>query len=105
MGGSPYHRAMFVDSHCHLSFPELAAELPAIRAAMAQARVDRALCICTTIEEFESVHGLALAHDNFWSTVGVHPDNEDIYEPTVDDLVQRAALPRVVAIGGTGLGY
>jgi TatD DNase family protein len=96
---------MFVDSHCHLSFPELAAELPAIRAAMAQARVDRALCICTTIEEFESVHGLALAHDNFWATVGVHPDNEDIYEPTVDDLVQRAALPRVVAIGETGLDY
>ncbi len=96
---------MFVDSHCHLSFPELAAELPVIRAAMAEARVDRALCICTTIEEFESVHGLALAHDNFWSTVGVHPDNEDIYEPTVDDLVRRAALPRVVAIGETGLDY
>lgn len=96
---------MFVDSHCHLSFPELAAELPAIRAAMAEARVDRALCICTTLEEFESVHRLALAHDNFWSTVGVHPDNEDVLEPTVADLVQRAALPRVVAIGETGLDY
>ncbi|MEY2617427.1 MAG: hypothetical protein RL522_429 [Pseudomonadota bacterium] len=96
---------MFVDSHCHLSFPELAAELPEIRAAMAQARVDRALCICTTIEEFESVHGLALAHDNFWSTVGVHPDNEDVYEPSVQELVERAARPRVVAIGETGLDY
>lgn len=96
---------MFVDSHCHLTFPELADQLPAIRAAMAQAQVDRALCICTSIEEFDSVHGLALAHDNFWSTVGVHPDTEDMYEPTVMDLVQRAARPRVVAIGETGLDY
>jgi len=48
---------------------------------------------------------LAMAHDNFWSTVGVHPDNEGIAEPTVDDLLTRAALPRVVAIGETGLDY
>ncbi|MBC7941674.1 MAG: TatD family hydrolase [Chitinophagaceae bacterium] len=96
---------MFVDSHCHLSFPELHAQLPAIRSAMAQARVDRALCICTTLEEFDQVHALALAHDNFWASVGVHPDNEGVQEPTVDDLVQRAALPRVVAIGETGLDY
>ncbi len=96
---------MFVDSHCHLSFPELVSDLPAIRAAMAQAQVDRALCICTTIEEFESVHALALAHSNFWSTVGVHPDNEDVHEPTVQELVERAARPRVVAIGETGLDY
>ena len=96
---------MFTDSHCHLNFPELAGQLPAIRDAMAQAQVDRALCICTTLEEFDSVHALALAHDNFWCSVGVHPDNEGIAEPTVQDLVQRAALPRVVAIGETGLDY
>ncbi len=96
---------MFTDSHCHLNFPELVSQLPAIRAAMAKAQVDRALCICTTLEEFEGVHALALAHDNFWCSVGVHPDNEGIAEPTVQDLVQRAALPRVVAIGETGLDY
>ncbi len=59
---------MFTDSHCHLSFPELAADLPAIRAAMAEAHVTRALCISTTMEEFPRVHALALAHDNFWAT-------------------------------------
>jgi TatD DNase family protein len=48
---------------------------------------------------------LATGHDNFWATVGVHPDNEGIYEPTLDDLVQRAQLPKVVAIGETGLDY
>jgi len=96
---------MFVDSHCHLSFPELQARLPEIRNAMAAALVDRALCICTTLEEFDTVHGLALAHDNFWATVGVHPDNEGVQEPTLADLLQRAALPRVVGIGETGLDY
>ena len=96
---------MFVDSHCHLNFPELVSQLPAIREAMAQAQVDRALCICTTLEEFDGVHALALAHDNFWSTVGVHPDNEGVQEPSVQDLLTRAALPRVVAIGETGLDY
>ena len=96
---------MFVDSHCHLSFPELRAELPAIRSAMQRERVDRALCICTTLEEFETVHALAREHDNFWCTVGVHPDNEDVQEPIVADLLERAARPRVVAIGETGLDY
>lgn len=96
---------MFVDSHCHLSFPELLSQLPQIREAMAQAQVDRALCICTTLEEFESVHALATTYDNFWASVGVHPDNEGVTEPTVADLVSRSQLPRVVAIGETGLDY
>ncbi len=96
---------MFVDSHCHLTFPELAAQLPQIRQAMAAAQVDRALCICTTLEEFESVHALALQYDNFWASVGVHPDNEGVTEPDLDDLLRRGALPRVVAIGETGLDY
>jgi TatD DNase family protein len=96
---------MFTDSHCHLSFPELRAKLPDILAAMQDAQVDRALCICTTLEEFEDVHALARDHDNLWSTVGVHPDNEDVLEPSLDDLLQRAARPRVVGIGETGLDY
>jgi TatD DNase family protein len=96
---------MFVDSHCHLSFPELASQLPQIREAMAQAGVDRALCICTTLEEFEDVHALAMRYDNFWASAGVHPDNEGIAEPTVDKLLELAARPKVVAIGETGLDY
>jgi TatD DNase family protein len=96
---------MFVDSHCHLSFPELASELPQIRQAMACAQVDRALCICTTLEEFDTVHALALRYDNFWASVGVHPDNEGVTEPSMQDLVNRSTLPRVVAIGETGLDY
>lgn len=96
---------MYTDSHCHLSFPELREDLPRIRQAMAEAQVSRALCICTTLEEFPEVHALALAHDNFWATVGVHPDNEGVTEPSLDDLLTRGRLPRIVGIGETGLDY
>ncbi len=96
---------MFTDSHCHLSFPELKARLPEIRQAMSEAHVDRALCICTTLEEFEDVHALATGYDNFWSSVGVHPDNEGVTEPDVAGLVRLSGLPKVVAIGETGLDY
>jgi TatD DNase family protein len=96
---------MFTDSHCHLTFPEFAEQIPQIRAAMAAAQVDRALCICTTLEEFADVQALASGYDNFWASVGVHPDNENIAEPTVEDLVRRSELPKVVAIGETGLDY
>ena len=96
---------MYVDSHCHLSFPELAQNIDTIRAEMRAAGVDRALCICTTLEEFDAVHALAMRYDNFWASAGVHPDNEDVREPSVADLVALAAKPRVVAIGETGLDY
>jgi len=96
---------MYTDSHCHLTFPELRDELPRILEAMVQARVTRALCICTTLEEFDDVHGLALHHSNMWATVGVHPDNEGVSEPRLADLLTRGGLPRVVGIGETGLDY
>jgi TatD DNase family protein len=72
---------------------------------MAAAQVTRALVISTTLEKFPQVHDLAVQYDNFWATVGVHPDNEGVQEPTVEDLVSRAQLPRVVGIGETGLDY
>ena len=96
---------MYVDSHCHLSFPALTERLTEIRAAMAAAQVDRALCICTTLEEFDAVHALATGYDNFWCSVGVHPDNEGVREPSLADLLDLAKRARVVAIGETGLDY
>ena len=96
---------MFTDSHCHLNFPELLADLPAIRDAMAKAQVTRALCISTTLEEFPAVHALATQFDNFWATVGVHPDNEGVTEPSLETLLTLGKLPRIVGIGETGLDY
>lgn len=96
---------MFTDSHCHLTFPELSESLDAIRDAMAAAQVGRALCICTTLEEFPLVHQLALDYANFWASAGVHPDNEGVAEPGLEDLLLLGAMPKVVAIGETGLDY
>lgn len=96
---------MFTDSHCHLNFPELREQLPEVLQAMAQAQVTRALCICTTLEEFDDVHALARDHAHLWATVGVHPDNEGVREPTLQDLLDGASRPKVVGIGETGLDY
>jgi TatD DNase family protein len=96
---------MYTDSHCHLSDPDLLARLPQILQDMQAAQVDRALCICTTLEEFDTVHGIAQAHPHIWASVGVHPDNQDVQEPTLADLVKGSQRGRVVAIGETGLDY
>ena len=96
---------MFVDSHCHLDFPELAQDLPALLEAMREARVTHALCISVELSDWPRVHALAQAHDNLYATAGVHPDYADIEEPTVEALCQLASRPKVVAIGETGLDY
>jgi TatD DNase family protein len=96
---------MYVDSHCHLDFPELAADLPVLLEAMAAARVTHALCISVNLPDWPAVHALALAHPNLYASVGVHPDAQDTPEPSVEGLVAFAALPKVVAIGETGLDY
>ena len=96
---------MYVDSHCHLDFPELASDLPALLEAMALARVTHALCIAVNLPDWPAVHALAMAHPNLYATVGVHPDSEGTPEPTVVGLVALAAQPKVVAIGETGLDY
>jgi len=96
---------MFVDSHCHLVFPELSGRLEGVLQDMAQAQVAQALCICTTLEEFEAVHQLARQHAQLWATVGVHPDSQGVREPTEEDLLERARRERVLAIGETGLDY
>lgn len=97
---------MFVDSHCHLAFPDFDSRIAAVRAEMAAAQVDAALVICTTIEEFARVHALAREHPEFWASAGVHPDTEPgTGEPTADELVDLAQRERVIAIGETGLDY
>jgi TatD DNase family protein len=96
---------MYVDSHCHLSFPELQEDLPGILARMREARVDAALNVCTTLPEFPSVLAVAERAGNLYASVGVHPDYTETPEPTVEHLVELARHPKVVAIGETGLDY
>ncbi len=96
---------MYVDSHCHINFPELASQLPALLEAMANERVTHALCIGVNLPQLPGVLQLAADHPNIYASVGVHPDYEDTPEPTVDDLCALSRRPKVVAIGETGLDY
>ena len=96
---------MFVDSHCHLNFPDLAKDLPAILASMRNNQVRAALVVSVNLDDWPAIIELAQAHPELWASVGVHPDYEDVQEPEVSDLVQRAMHPRVIAIGETGLDY
>lgn len=96
---------MFVDSHCHLAFPELAGDIDGVLARMAAAGVGAVLSVCTRLDEFERIHALALREPRVHASVGVHPDTIGIEEPSVDRLVALAGLPRVIAVGETGLDY
>jgi TatD DNase family protein len=93
-----------VDSHCHLDFPEFEGKLGEVREEMRMNGVTHALCISVELAGFPKVLGLAEAHDNFFASVGIHPDHEA--EPvSVPRLAELARHPRVVAIGETGLDY
>ena len=96
---------MFVDSHCHLNFPELSDNIQSVRQRMHDEAVSHALCVSVTLDKFPEVLNLAEQFPNFYASVGVHPDYENIQEPTVEELVQLAKHPKVVAIGETGLDY
>lgn len=96
---------MFVDSHCHIDFPELHAQLPDVLAAMRANAVTHALCISVNLPDWPGVMAIADAHPNVYATVGVHPDYEDTPEPTVVQLVELAQRAKVVGIGETGLDY
>src|SRR5215470_16024925 len=96
---------MFVDSHCHLDFPELSGNLPAVLEAMAANQVTHALCISVNLPDLPRVHRLAAEHPNLYASAGVHPDYEDTSDPSVAELIALAARPKVVAIGETGLDY
>lgn len=96
---------MYIDSHCHIDFPDLAGKLPEVFSLMAENQVSHALCISVELEKFPQVLTLAETHPNVYASVGVHPDHEDCTEPTVEQLVALADHPKVVAIGETGLDY
>ena len=96
---------MFIDSHCHLDFPQLAQHLPQLMDNMTANQVTHALCVAVDLPDFPRVLALAEQHDNLFASVGVHPDYQDTPEPSVAQLVALADHPRVVAIGETGLDY
>lgn len=97
---------MFVDSHCHLDFPDLADQLPDILQRMDDNRVTHALVVSVSMPRWPALMELVAPHDRLYASVGVHPDYEDTPDPSVDELVDMAtSSDKVVAIGETGLDY
>jgi len=96
---------MFVDSHCHLDFPELTDRLADVLTNMAAAQVEHALCISVTLEHWPRVAALAREHPQLSASIGVHPDSADVQEPSVRQLVELSRSEKIVAIGETGLDY
>ena len=96
---------MFIDSHCHLDFPEYRDRMPEVLANMAAAGVSHALCISVDLPDFPAVKALAETHAHLYASVGVHPDYENTPEPTEDFLVTAAEHPKIIALGETGLDY
>ena len=96
---------MYIDSHCHINFPELAARMPELLAKMEENKVTHALCVSVDLPDFPQVLALAEQYPHIYASVGVHPDYEDTPEPTVEQLVALSQNPKIIAIGETGLDY
>lgn len=96
---------MFADSHCHLNFPELVAQLPEILQKMETNQVSHALVVSVNLPDWPGLIALVQAQPKLWASVGVHPDYEDTPDPSVEELVRLSATDKVVAIGETGLDY
>jgi TatD DNase family protein len=97
---------MLVDSHCHLDFPDFAAELDAVLARAEAAGVSRMVTISTRVRRHAQVLAIAERFPNVTCSVGTHPHHADEeLDITADDLIARTSHPKVVAIGEAGLDY
>jgi TatD DNase family protein len=97
--------ALLVDSHCHLNFDPLHADIPQVLERARENGVGHMLCVSVTLEKYPEIAKLAHAHDQISASVGVHPNEREGREPSAEELVTLAADNRVVAIGETGLDY
>jgi TatD DNase family protein len=96
---------MYIDSHCHINFPELAARLPELLQRMKDNGVTHALCVSVDLPDFPQVLALAEQYPHIYASVGVHPDYECTEDPSAERLVELSRHPKIIAIGETGLDY
>ena len=99
---------MFFDSHCHLdriALDEHGGDFDRLLATISEAGVTCMICIGVTLESFDAMHARIAGLEQVYCTAGVHPDYEDVDEPSVERLCELATLDKVVAIGETGLDY
>ncbi|MEO8758516.1 MAG: TatD family hydrolase [Devosia sp.] len=97
---------MLIDSHCHLDFPELAADRAGVLTRARANGIDGILTISTRVERFDEISAIAEQNPEVWCSVGTHPHHahEELHIETAD-LVRLAAHPRCVAIGEAGLDH
>ena len=95
----------FADSHCHLNYPGLIEQQPAVIKRMKKEGIAYALNVCTKLEELDDIISTVEKYDFIYASVGVHPDNVDVKEPSIDDICYFSNREKVVAIGETGLDY
>jgi TatD DNase family protein len=104
--GVPMSASALVDSHCHLDFPELSAELEAVVARAVAAGVTRMVTIATALPREPAVRAIAEAHAPVFYAAGVHPMEVARHAPfTADDLIRLARHPKMVGVGETGLDF
>lgn len=98
----------FVDTHCHIQFPDYGLDPDEVRKAAAEEGVTRLLCVGCTLPDSEAAVAYAQLHDGVWATIGLHPHEGSVYahdHAALQRLRQLATQPKVVAIGETGLDY
>ena len=97
---------MLIDTHCHLFFDELKADLSSVLKRAADLGVTKFICVGTNIEDSKESYNLALDYENIFSTAGVHPhDTEEVAENYIDELYNLLKNKKVVAVGEIGLDY
>ncbi|MBT5048532.1 MAG: TatD family hydrolase [Rhodospirillaceae bacterium] len=97
---------MLVDSHCHLDFDSFDEDRPETLNRAFDAGVGMMVTICTRLSRFEAIKEIAEMDDRLYCSVGIHPHQVAEEETaTFEALVSRAAHPKVVGIGETGLDY
>jgi TatD DNase family protein len=98
--------SIVIDSHCHLDFPDFAADLEGIVGRAATAEIARMVSISTRVRQFDRLLAIAERFANVYCSIGTHPHHaHEEPEVTIDDLIARSRHPKVVAIGEAGLDY
>jgi len=97
---------MFIDTHCHLDFPEFDSDRPSVIQRAKEGGVDYIVNIGSSIQSSEASVKLAQDHEFIFASVGVHPHDADgTDEATVERIKELAKEKKVVAIGEIGLDY
>ena len=99
---------MLVDSHCHLDMLDLepfGGTIDGVLQAAAANDVGHFLCVSINMEDYPNMLGIVESQANVSASVGLHPNERGGHEPGIDELVELAQHPKVVAIGETGLDY